>query len=60
MRERRAGKRKIADGVEHLVADELVREAQAFGIDDCVLADRDRVLERGAEGKPAFQSFSTS
>src|SRR5829696_6996730 len=48
-KQRRAGERQIADGVEHLVADELVRIAQAFRVDDPVVADRDRVLERGAE-----------
>src|SRR5262249_53354634 len=47
--DRCAGKRKIADRVERLVAHELVGEAQAFAVDDAVVADRHGVLERSAE-----------
>src|SRR5271166_6559142 len=41
--------REIADRIERLVADELVRIAQTFGIDDDVVLDGDGVLERGPE-----------
>ena len=51
--DRRAGKRQVADRVEHLVTGEFVGEAQAFRIDDAIVADNDGVLERGAEGKAA-------
>ena len=47
--QRRAGQRQIADGVERLVAGELVGEAQAFGIEQPLFVDDERVLERGAE-----------
>src|SRR3954447_12689758 len=43
--------REVADGVERFVADELIREAQTFRVDDGVLPDRDRVVERSAEGE---------
>src|SRR3954452_6440484 len=46
-----AGEREVADGVERLVTDELIREAQTFRVDDGVLPDRDRVVERSAEGE---------
>ena len=44
-----SGERQIADRVEHLVADELVGEAHAFRVEDAVVGDDQRVLERGAE-----------
>src|SRR5262245_57553403 len=47
--DRHAGQRQIADGVERLVADELVRIAGAFRIQHTRIADHDRVFERGAE-----------
>src|SRR5262245_43225480 len=50
-KDRRAGKCEVADRVERLVAHELVGEAQAFAIDDAVVADCDGVLKRGAKRK---------
>src|SRR3954447_6783876 len=44
-----ARKRQIADRVQDLVADEFVGETLAFRIEDAVVADDERVLERGAE-----------
>src|SRR5262249_53663450 len=44
-----AGQREVADGIEHLVAHEFVREARAFWIENAVVADHEGVLERGAE-----------
>src|SRR5690606_20607374 len=42
--------RKIAHCIEHLVADEFVRVAKPFKIDDAVvLANHDRVFERRTE-----------
>ena len=51
--DRHAGKGEIADGVEHLVADEFVGEAEAFRVDDAVFADNHGVIERGAEREAA-------
>src|SRR5438067_10721514 len=42
----RARECEIADRVEHLVTDELVRKAQAALVEDTILADDQRVLER--------------
>ena len=56
--QRRAGQRQIADGINRLVAHELVGEAHTFGIEDSVLRNDDRVFERGAEriaGAPQFR-----
>src|SRR5262249_8482364 len=47
--DRRAREREVADGVERLVTHELVREAETLGIEAAVLADHERVLERGAQ-----------
>src|SRR4051795_389111 len=44
-----ARERQIADRVQDLVADEFVGETLAFRIEDAVIADNERVLERGAE-----------
>jgi len=46
-----AGKREIADGIERLVAHELVRIAETFAIDNAVVANGDGILERGAKRK---------
>ena len=47
---RAPGKRQVAHGIEHLVADELVLVAQAFHVDDAaVVADHHRIFERRAE-----------
>ena len=43
-----AEQEQVAQQVEHLVAHELVREAQRLGIQDAVLADHDRALEPAA------------
>src|SRR3569623_285271 len=52
--DRQSAERQIADGIEQLVPDEFVLEAQATGVQDAlsaaVAADRDGVLERGAKG----------
>src|SRR5262249_58218835 len=45
-----AGERQIADRVEDLVADELVREARALRIEDAVVGDDEGVFERRTEG----------
>ena len=47
--DRRARKRQIANGVEHLVAHEFVAEAQALRIDDAGVRNGDRILERCAQ-----------
>jgi hypothetical protein len=47
--QRQAGERQVAHRIQELVAHELVGEAQAFGVDHTVLADRDGVLQRGAQ-----------
>ena len=47
----RAGQSEVADRIERLVAHELVGEAQAFAIDDAVVADGDGVVQRGAESQ---------
>ena len=47
--QRRTGQGQVADRVERLVAHELVGVAQALGVDDAVVAERDGVVERGAE-----------
>src|SRR5215471_2473516 len=44
-----ARQREIADRVQDLVTDELVRKAQALRVEDAVVADDQRVLQRGAE-----------
>src|SRR5690606_25158525 len=46
------GKGKVTNGIQHLMAHELVRIAQSFRIDHAlVLADHDGVFERGAESE---------
>src|SRR5689334_14859449 len=47
--DRMPDEREIADGVENLVANELVLEAQ--GVQDPGVADDDRILQRPAEGQ---------
>ena len=47
--QRQAGQRKIADHVEHLVTDAFVGEAQAFGVEQAVVVEHHRIVERGAE-----------
>src|SRR5262245_53387314 len=46
---RRPGKREIADGIEHLVADELVWKAGALGVENAVIAHHESIFEGGAE-----------
>src|SRR6185312_16513470 len=41
--------REIAHGIERLVADELVLEAQAAGVENAVFGEANGVFERGAE-----------
>src|SRR5205823_13241181 len=41
--------RQVADGIQHLVANELVREARSFRIENTVVADYERIFQRGAE-----------
>src|SRR5262245_61472502 len=48
----RAGESKIADRIERLVPHEFVGEAKTFAIDDAVVADGNRIVERSAESKP--------
>src|ERR1700751_2461568 len=43
------GQRKVADGVQHLVADALVGEARALRVENAVVADDEGVLERGTQ-----------
>src|SRR6476646_3864271 len=45
----RAGERKVADRIQHLVPHEFVRIAQAFRIEHAVLGHNQRVLKRRAE-----------
>ena len=45
----RTGQRQVTDGIERLVAHELVRVAEAFAIDDAIVADGDGVFQLGAE-----------
>src|SRR5690349_11306733 len=40
---------KVADGIEKLVTDELVREAQAFGIQHAELIEHHGIVEAAAE-----------
>ena len=42
---------EITDGIQRLVADELMGETLAFRIDNSVLADGDGIFEAGAERK---------
>src|SRR5271169_6822229 len=49
--DRRHGKREITDGIERLVAHELIRVAETFAVDDSVVTDGNGVLERGAKGE---------
>src|SRR5262245_55399106 len=49
----RAGESKIADRIERLVPHEFVGEAKTFAIDDAVVADGNRIVERSAESKPS-------
>src|SRR5262249_25678486 len=44
-----AGERQIADRVEDLVADELVREARALRVEDAGVGDDEGVFERRTE-----------
>src|SRR5262249_12001175 len=47
--ERQACQREIADGIERLMADELVHVARALRVEHPCIADHDRVLKRGTE-----------
>src|SRR5439155_826924 len=47
-----AEQREIPHRVENLVADELVRIAQPFGVEDVEIVDHDGVLQRAAAGEP--------
>ena len=47
----RASEGEVADGVQHLVPHEFIAEAQAFRVDDAVVANDHGVLKRRAEGK---------
>ena len=47
--QRRTGKREIADGVERLVTGKFVGEAETVRIEQPVLVDDKRILERSAE-----------
>src|SRR6516225_10337201 len=44
-----ARQRQIADRVQHFVANELVGETRTLGVENAVVADDERVLQRGAE-----------
>src|SRR5262249_5981517 len=41
--------RQVADRIQHLVANELVREARSFRIENTVVADYERIFQRGAK-----------
>src|SRR6267378_6681962 len=43
--------RQVAERVEDLVADELVRKAEPFGIEDVEVVHHHRILERAAAGE---------
>ena len=49
---RAAEQRGVADGVQDLVAHELVREAQAVRVEDAELVHHDGVVQRAAAGEP--------
>src|SRR5262245_54120180 len=44
-----ARQRQIADRVQHFVANELVGETRTLRVENAVVADNERVLQRGAE-----------
>src|SRR5689334_13126824 len=48
------GEIEVADGIQRLVADELVVVAQAFLVEDAVAIDHDRVVEAAAAGQTRF------
>src|ERR1700686_2267915 len=52
--QRRASERQVADGVDRLVAHELVGEPHTLRIEHAVFGDHDRILERGAERVTGF------
>src|SRR5919201_3490926 len=41
--------RQVADRIQHLVANELVREARSFRVENTVVADHERIFQRGAK-----------
>src|SRR5690606_27018453 len=45
---------EITDGIQHLVTDEFHRTTEALTIEDAVLTDGDRVIQRRAEGQPSL------
>src|SRR6202040_2227063 len=47
--QRRARERQIADGIQHLVTDELVPKTQTLRIEHAIFGDDERILQRGAE-----------
>ena len=49
--QRRSRERQIADGIQQLMADELVRHAQAGRIQHPRLIDHDRVVQAAALGQ---------
>src|SRR5690625_4130280 len=51
--DRRAGKGQIADGVQHLVAHELVRAAEAIRVQHPPAIDDDRILQAATPPKAA-------
>src|SRR5205814_10678620 len=59
--DRHPEKRQIANRVEDFVADEFIRKAQPFGVQDVEIVDDDGVLERPAAGQPgAVQSLDVA
>ena len=55
--QRRTGKIQVAQAVEHLVPDELVRKAQSLVVENAITADHDGVLQRAAPSEPMRPQF---
>src|SRR5207248_4418080 len=47
--QRPSGQREVANRIKHLVANELVRKADTFSVEDAVIADHQGIFQRGAE-----------
>ena len=56
--DRQPAQREVADGIEQLVADEFVLVAKTAGIEDPVLVDGHRVVERRAKGIAGLASMA--
>ncbi len=57
----RPREREVTNGIEHFVADELIRIAQSFRIKDTIRLYRNRIFERRAESEAGLpESFDIS